>query len=154
MDLSSEASGSGSPRLLSNIPAVVFHWMQRRVRARMGSPRILLLTTIGTDSGEPQTVALGYFEDGSDLVVVASNYGSDQHPTWYRNMSARPLVGVQIEENLWEMMASTASSSERVQLRVRLATEDKQYGRYQRNTAREIPIVLLRPVEPVLTGQL
>lgn len=150
MDIASAASGSGSPHLLSYVPAALYHWMQRRVRARMAPPRILMLTTIGTDSGEPQTVALGYFEDGLDLVVVASNYGSDQHPTWYHNMSAHPQVGVQIEENFWEMVAFTASSSRRTQLRVRLVTEDKLYGRYQRNTAREIPIILLCPVEPVL----
>ncbi len=154
MDISSMDSDSGIARSLSYFPAAVYRWMQRRIRARMDSPRILLLTTIGDDTGEPQTVAIGYFEDGPDLVVIASNYGSDQHPTWYRNMHARPLVGVQIEERVREMVASTATFSERAQLRVRLATEDKQYGRYQRNTAREIPIVLLRPAELALTGQL
>lgn len=154
MDIAFAASGFGSSRLLSYIPAALYQWMQRRVRARMGSPRILMLTTVGSDSGEPQTVALGYFEDGLDLVVIASNYGSDQHPTWYRNMSAHPQVGVQIDENFWEMVAFTASSSKRAQLRGRLATEDKLYGRYQQNTAREIPIILLRPVEPVLTGRI
>lgn len=153
MDTPSSASGSGSPRLLSYIPAALYQWMRHRVRARIDSPRMLLLTTIGSDSGESQTVALAYFEDGSDLVIVASNYGSDQHPTWYRNMSAHPLVGVQIEENLSKMVAFTASSSERAHLRVRLATEDKLYGRYQRNTAREIPIVLLRPAQTGQTGQ-
>jgi|GEM_PF-1676199 deazaflavin-dependent oxidoreductase (nitroreductase family) len=153
MDTSSMESDSGIARSLGYFPAVVYRWMQRRVRARVKSARILLLTTTGVDSGEPQTVAMGYFEDGPDLVVIASNYGSDQHPTWYRNMRARPLVGVQIEENLRQMVASTATTSERTQLRVRLAVEDKQYGRYQRNTAREIPIVLLRPTKLVSTGQ-
>lgn len=153
MDTSPMESDSGIARSLSYFPAAVYRWMQRRVRARVKSARILLLTTTGIDSGEPQTVAMSYFEDGPDLVVIASNYGSDLHPTWYRNMRARPLVGVQIEENLQEMMASTATSSERAQLRVRLATEDKQYGRYQRNTAREIPIVLLHPTELVSTVQ-
>lgn len=154
MDSSSMESDSGNARSLSYFAAAAYHWMQRRVRARVKSARILLLTTTGIDSGEPQTVAMSYFEDGPDLVVIASNYGSDLHPTWYRNMRACPLVGVQIEENLRQMVASTATFSERAQLRVRLATEDKQYGRYQRNTAREIPIVLLRPTEPALTGQL
>jgi deazaflavin-dependent oxidoreductase (nitroreductase family) len=146
-------SDSGIARSIGYFPAVVYRWMQRRVRAHVKSARILLLTTTGIDSGEPQTVAMSYFEDGPDLVVIASNYGSDQHPTWYRNMRARPLVSVQIEENLREMVASTATSSERAQLRVRLATEDKQYGHYQRNTAREIPIVLLHPTELVSTVQ-
>lgn len=151
MDTSSMESDSGIARSLSHFPAAVYRWMQRRIRTRVKSAHILLLTTTGIDSGELQTVAMGYFEDGPDLVVIAANYGSDQHPTWYRNMRARPLVGVQIEQNLREMVASTATSSERAQLRVRLATEDKQYARYQRNTSREIPIVLLRSAEPVLT---
>ena len=153
MDISSMESDSGNARSLSYFPAAIYRWMQRGVRARVKSARILLLTTTGIDSGEPQTVAMSYFEDGPDLVVIASNYGSDQHPTWYRNMRARPLVSVQIEENLRQMVAFTASSSERAHLRVRLATEDKLYGRYQRNTAREIPIVLLRPTELVSTEQ-
>ncbi|HEX5156601.1 MAG TPA: nitroreductase family deazaflavin-dependent oxidoreductase [Ktedonobacterales bacterium] len=153
MDISSMESDSGNARSLSYFPAAIYRWMQRGVRARVKSARILLLTTTGIDSGEPQTVAMSYFEDGPDLVVIASNYGSDQHPTWYRNMCARPLVSVQIEENLRHVVASTATSSERAHLRVRLATEDKQYGRYQRNTAREIPIVLLRPTELVSTEQ-
>jgi deazaflavin-dependent oxidoreductase (nitroreductase family) len=153
MDTSPMESDSGIARSIGYFPAVVYRWMQRRVRAHVKSARILLLTTTGIDSGEPQTVAMSYFEDGPDLVVIASNYGSDQHPTWYRNMRARPLVSVQIEENLREMVASTATSSERAQLRVRLATEDKQYGHYQRNTAREIPIVLLHPTELVSTVQ-
>jgi deazaflavin-dependent oxidoreductase (nitroreductase family) len=134
-----------SARPVTNFPLTLYRWMRRRMRSRMGSAHILLLTTIGHDSGEPQTVALGYLEDGPDLVVVASNNGSDQHPTWYLNLSAHPQVGVQVEENLRKMVASTASPAARTHLLVRLAAEGKQHGRHQRDTAREIPIVLLRP---------
>jgi hypothetical protein len=37
-----------------------------------------------------KTVAVGYFVEGSDHIVVASKYGSDQHPTWYLNLRAYP----------------------------------------------------------------
>jgi deazaflavin-dependent oxidoreductase (nitroreductase family) len=152
MDISSTASRSNSARLLSLLPMEVYHWMQRRIRGRMGSVHILFITTIGIDTGVPQTDALGYFEDGANLVVVASNYGSDRHSTWYRNLRAHPRVQVQIEEDRGEMVASTATPAERERLWIRLATEDRQNGHYQHMTAREIPIVLLRPTELVLTG--
>ncbi len=139
------ASGYGNARTFINFLATIYPWLRRRIRARMEPAHILLLTTIGANSEEPQTVAVGYFEDGSDLVVVGSNYGGDLHSLWYLNLRAHPEVQVQIEEDLQNMVASTATPDERAHLSLRLATEDKDYGRYQRNTTREIPIVLLHP---------
>lgn len=150
MDTPSLASDAGNARSRSHSLAAVYRWMQHHIQVRMGSPEILLLTTFGNDSQKPQTVALGYFRDGPDLVVVGSNYGGDQHPMWYRNLQQHPRVGVQIEETVWQMIASTATPAERAQLFGRLGTEDRQYGRYQRHTAREIPIVLLHSELPVL----
>lgn len=147
MDTPSLAVGADRTRSLGHFPAAVYRWMQRRVRARMKLAHILLLTTTGNDSGELQTVAMGYFVDGLDLVIVGSNYGNDLHSTWYLNLNAHPHVGVQIEENFREMVASTATPTERAQFVERLATEDKQYGRYQQMTDREIPIVILHPVD-------
>lgn len=152
MDTSSVQSDSGIARSLSYFPAVVYRWLQRHIRERVKSAHILLLTTTGIDSGEPQTVALGYFENGSDLVVVGSNYGNDLHSIWYLNLSVHPQVGVQIDEKFYEMVASTATSTERAHLLMRLAIEDKQHSRYQQMTDREIPIVLLRSAEQMLTG--
>lgn len=42
MDTSSMESDSGIARSLGYFPAVVYRWMQRRVRARVKSARILL----------------------------------------------------------------------------------------------------------------
>lgn len=139
-------SSHGDARPAVRLSAFISRWIQCRIRIRQKSSRILLLTTIRDDSGMPQTDAIGYFEDGDDLFVVASNYGSDQHSSWYLNLRAHPTVDVQIGENQREMMASTATPAERVRLLGRLATDDRQYGHYQRNTTRQIPIVLLRPV--------
>jgi F420H(2)-dependent quinone reductase len=78
MAISCTASGPGSARSLSYFLAAVYRLMPRRIRTRMESAPMLLLTVIGKDSGESETVALGYVKDGPDL-VVASNCGRDLH---------------------------------------------------------------------------
>jgi deazaflavin-dependent oxidoreductase (nitroreductase family) len=98
-------SSHGGVRSGVRLSAFIYRWVQCRIRIRRKSSRILLLTTIRYDSGMSQTDAIGYFEDGDDLFVVASNYGSDQHSSWYLNLHAHPTVDVQIDENQREMMA-------------------------------------------------
>ena len=141
-------SSRGGARSGVRLSAFIYRWVQCRMQIRRKPSRILLLTTLGYDSGMPQTDAIGYFEEGLDLFVVASNYGSDQHSSWYLNLRAHPKVYVQIEEVQREMVAVTATPSERERLWALLAAEDRRYShyQYQRNTARQIPIVLLYPV--------
>lgn len=135
----------GVVRFVINIPVALYRWTNGRLGSRMGPARVLLLTTIGRLSGRPHTVALAYFEDGPVLFVVASNNGSDRHPAWYLNLTARPQVEIQIKSVRRQTLATTATPEERERLWARLATEAKQYTRYQSGTSREIPIVLLRP---------
>ena len=48
------------------------------------------LKMTGAKSGQPRQAQLVYFHDGSDVIVVASNYGGDKHPQWYHNLKAHP----------------------------------------------------------------
>lgn len=48
------------------------------------------LKMTGAKSGQPRQAQLVYFHDGSDVIVVASNYGGDRHPQWYYNLKAHP----------------------------------------------------------------
>jgi deazaflavin-dependent oxidoreductase (nitroreductase family) len=48
------------------------------------------LKMTGAKSGQPRQAQLAYFNDGSDVIVVASNYGGDKHPQWYYNLKAHP----------------------------------------------------------------
>ena len=47
---------------------------------------LLLLTTIGAQSGQPRTTPLAYHRRGNRYLVIASNGGAAQHPTWFRNL--------------------------------------------------------------------
>jgi hypothetical protein len=40
-------------------------------------------------------VPLTYLPDGGRYVVTAGNAGSDRHPAWYYNLSAKPDVTVE-----------------------------------------------------------
>jgi deazaflavin-dependent oxidoreductase (nitroreductase family) len=48
------------------------------------------MTTTGAKSGVARTTAVIYFNDGADLIVIASNYGGTRHPSWYHNLKAHP----------------------------------------------------------------
>ena len=47
---------------------------------------VLLLTTTGRKSGEPRTTPLIYRRDGDNYLIVASQGGLPDHPSWYKNL--------------------------------------------------------------------
>lgn len=132
------------PKWAMSLQVALYRWTSGRVGGRTGSARTLLLTTTGRRSGQPRTVPVNYFEDGPDLFIVASNSGSDHSPAWYRNLSANPQVEVQRGRLHERFTAATASAEERARLWPRFVARAPLYARYQRQTTREIPLVLLR----------
>jgi deazaflavin-dependent oxidoreductase (nitroreductase family) len=108
-----------------------------------GSP-ILLLTTTGRRTGRPRTWPLTYLAEGERLIVVASNGGQPNHPSWYLNLRADPRVSVQLAERNYKMIAQIAEGDERARLWSRVVEEYPAYAEYQRKTERQIPVIVLR----------
>lgn len=48
------------------------------------------LTMSGAKTGESRETQVAYFHQGSDVILVASNFGSDRNPQWYHNLKANP----------------------------------------------------------------
>lgn len=113
---------------------------------RLGSQRTLLLTTTGRKSGLSRTQPVTYFRWEGELVLVASNWGSDQPPAWYLNLMAQPLAHVQLKRARFEVEASTASAEERARAWPSIVRQNPQHARYQAGTERQIPVVFLRRV--------
>ena len=69
-------------------------WLYRatggRYPASLGVVATAPLATTGAKSGQPREVQLGYFHDGRDAILIASNYGGAKHPQWYYNLKAHP----------------------------------------------------------------
>lgn len=99
-------------------------------------------------STRPATVAWRFHEiehDG-DYVIIASNAGSDHHPAWFRNLSGEPRAIIQVKDRQIEVRAETARGDERSRLWTRLIEVAPGYANYAKQTHREIPLVILRPV--------
>jgi deazaflavin-dependent oxidoreductase (nitroreductase family) len=106
----------------------------------------LLLTTTGRRSGEPRTTPLIYGRSGDDLLVVASMGGSDEPPAWFRNLSERPEVEVQVRGDRYRARARTATAEEKPAMWSEMTGQWPAYDDYQRKTDREIPVVVLERV--------
>jgi deazaflavin-dependent oxidoreductase (nitroreductase family) len=116
-----------------------------RIGERIGRSPMLLLRTTGRKTGLTRTAALLYHRDGGDYVVVGSKGGSDIAPAWVRNLDALPDVGVQVGAKRFAAKGRIASAEERRRLWPEITTLYPQYIRYQSQTQREIPLVILSP---------
>ncbi|WP_127502128.1 nitroreductase family deazaflavin-dependent oxidoreductase [Actinoplanes solisilvae] len=112
-----------------------FHW-------RNGT-EILILFTTGRKSGEERSHALIFREHDGDYLVVASKGGTEAPPAWFVNLLADPDVEVQIKGDRFAATARVATSDEKPALWTKMAEVWPDYDEYQKNTSREIPVVVL-----------
>jgi len=112
--------------------------------------RTLVLATTGRRTGTPRRTCLIYGTSGGEYVVVASKGGADENPAWFMNLEADPSVGVQVGTRRFNARARAAPSTERAALWAQMLNIFPLYHDYAQKTDREIPIVLLTPLdEPV-----
>jgi F420H(2)-dependent quinone reductase len=110
-----------------------------------GGPSMLLLDHLGAKSGVKRTSPLLYFEDGPNLVIVASKGGNPRHPAWFHNLRANPEATVQVGSDRRPVRARVATPEERRRLWPRAVKAYGGYADYQRRTGRQIPLVILEP---------
>ena len=103
----------------------------------------LLLTTRGRTSGLLRRTALIYGRDGDRYLVVASNGGQQDDPSWYRNLLQHPDVDLQVGEETFAARARPANASEKPPLWSAMVSIWREYERYQARCARQIPLVIL-----------
>ena len=114
---------------------------------RFGHLRTLLLRTTGRRSGQQRTAALLYHRDEDRLIVVGSKGGSDTPPAWLLNLQAQPDVEVQLGTKRFPARARIASAAEQKRLWPVMTALWPDYERYQSQTSRRIPLVILEPVQ-------
>lgn len=114
-----------------------------RFGARYRRIDFLLLTTTGRKSGKARTRPLLYIEDAGRYVVVGSNAGQEHHPAWYLNLLAGGPASVQVLGATHDVVATTASQSERDRVWPRFVEAYKGYGAYAAKMSRAMPVVFL-----------
>jgi deazaflavin-dependent oxidoreductase (nitroreductase family) len=79
--------------------------------------------------------------------VGGRDRGAEQDPAWFKNLEADPSVGVQVGTRRFTARARVASSAERAPLRAQMVNIFPLCDDYAQKTDREIPIVLLTPLD-------
>jgi deazaflavin-dependent oxidoreductase (nitroreductase family) len=141
-----EKIGSAVIKLMSWLNTWVYRISGGRIAGRFpGGAPVLLLTTIGRKSGQPQTAPLLYLTDGDNYVVVASKGGMSQHPLWFKNLEANPRVEIEVGAQKIAATAQRATAMQKASLWPRLVTMYPSYADYQARTSRDIPVVIITP---------
>lgn len=119
---------------------------QRSLAGLVTGLPMLYLTATGARSGKPRTVPLIGAPVGEEIVVIASNWGKPQHPAWYHNIQANPLVTVEIGGCRGRYRATEVTGEERAHYWQRAVQLYPGYTLYrQRASNRQIPVIVLRP---------
>ena len=114
-----------------------------------GKMPVLEITTIGRRSGNLRPVMLtSPHQEGDTFVIVASKGGADTHPAWLLNLRENSQVAVTTKGGSErKMTARVASPEERDRLWPIVTAKHANYAGYQKKTDREIPLVILEPVD-------
>jgi deazaflavin-dependent oxidoreductase (nitroreductase family) len=110
--------------------------------------RFLVLETRGRRSGLPRSVVLLYMPDGGDFVVMASNFGGEQLPAWWMNLSAQPEAVVHVSGRTIPVRAQALTGEERDAMLRRAARYNRQWRGYTQSVERELPVVRLERKTP------
>lgn len=122
----------------------LYRWTGGRFMGAVGGTPVLLLTTTGRKTGQARTTPLGYFADGPDYIVVASNGGRPARPAWYLNLTHTPQVTIQVGSQTLPATASTVAGEARTALWPRIAAAAPAYAPFAQ-PERDIPLVRLHP---------
>jgi len=85
-------------------------------------------------------------QEGS-YVIIGSNAGFNTHPAWFHNLKHKPQVTIQVKDKEFKVNAEVAGPGRRNQLWSRLVELAPFYDNYTKKTSREIPVVILQPIQ-------
>jgi deazaflavin-dependent oxidoreductase (nitroreductase family) len=127
----------------------VHKWLFKTTRGLIGGKfegrPMVLLRHVGRKTGEPRETLIQYYPNGADIVVVASNGGRENHPSWYHNVLANPDVSVEVRGKRQAARAHVLDETERAALWPKLTEFYPGYAHYQTLTSRQIQVVALTP---------
>ena len=104
---------------------------------------LLLLTTTGAKSGKPFTTPLVYTKDGDRIVIIASKGGFPTNPAWFHNLKAHPTTTIELGKEKFQAKATITKDPERQRLFDAQAKVMPNFNEYQKNTTRQIPVIVL-----------
>ena len=107
---------------------------------------IVVITSRGATSGKLRKNPVMRVEHDGVYAAVASQGGAPEHPAWFHNFVADPVVALQDGPEPHLYRARIAQGAERAEWWERAVAAYAPYADYQRRTDREIPVFLLERI--------
>lgn len=106
----------------------------------------VLLTTTGAKSGEPRETPLIGTPVGSEIILIASNWGGKKHPAWYYNLKATPACTLTYDGKTEPFLAREIFGDDKARYWRTAVDIYPGYEAYKTRTGgREIPVMVLTP---------
>lgn len=112
----------------------------------LGRP-VVLITMLGAKSKKVRKVPLMRVEHNGSYAIVASKGGAPDHPQWYYNVKAEPVVEVQDGTETGRFRAREVTGDEKALWWDRAVEAYPPYAEYQTKTDRPIPVFVLERVD-------
>ena len=117
-----------------------------KVRGPFAGAPLLLLHTQGARTGKQRVNPVMYRAVDGGYAVFASKGGSPTNPDWYHNLLAQPRVSAEIGDTTMDLVARVAEGEERDRIWTAHKAANPGFAEYERNTTRQIPVIILEPV--------
>jgi deazaflavin-dependent oxidoreductase (nitroreductase family) len=104
---------------------------------------LLLLHHTGARSGVERVSPLAHYDDGNRLVIVASQGGAPQNPSWFHNLKAHPDTTIEVGTETRAVRAVEIVGDDYEQTWARVTAAMPNFAEYQTKTTRRIPLVAL-----------
>src|SRR3954453_6905176 len=106
---------------------------------------VVILTTLGAKSGKIRKIPVMRVEHDGFYAVIASMAAAPTHPVWYHNAVADPRVELQDGPVRQDMLAREVTGDEKAVWWARAVEAFPDDAEYQKNTDREITVLVLEP---------
>ena len=115
-----------------------------KILGNLGDLPVLILNTEGRKTRRIIKTVLVYYSYQGKIFIIASFGGNPNHPSWFLNLKKNPDVKFQIKNEEFNCFAKILSNKEKSLIWPKIVVFYSGYGRYQRSTSREIPVIELQ----------
>ncbi len=107
---------------------------------------VIMLTTTGARSGRPRSVPVLGIPTGTEVAIIASNFGQEHHPAWYHNLRADPRAEMAVDGIRQRVRAVEVEGERRAQVWREGLRVYPGFAQYERRAAhRHIAVFVLEP---------
>jgi deazaflavin-dependent oxidoreductase (nitroreductase family) len=122
-----------------------FHKNHGKVGGQFEGAPILLIHHTGARTGKVRINPVMYLKDGDRFLVFSSKGGAPSNPDWYYNLKAHPDVQIEVGDATISVHTEEIKGPERDRLYAKQASLYPNFGEYQRQTKRIIPVMAFTP---------